>query len=156
MVCKIMEAVKKVDVIVTTGSVSMGDRDMLKPILQTYFKATIHFGTSAFFYLSRFKDFLVRINQKYLFLGRVNMKPGKPTTFATCMWHGRKKYFLCLPGNPVSATVTARLFLLPLLNEMRGDFSESIVIQAKVCEIIFIFCETEMHDAYYYACICSS
>ncbi|KAL6422800.1 hypothetical protein ACFW04_010774 [Cataglyphis niger] len=107
MVCKIIEAVKKVDVIVTTGSVSMGDRDMLKPILQTYFKATIHFG-------------------------RVNMKPGKPTTFATCMWNGRKKYFLCLPGNPVSATVTARLFLLPLLNEMRGDFSEPIIIQAKL------------------------
>ncbi|XP_029675933.1 gephyrin [Formica exsecta] len=107
MVSKIMEAIKKVDVLVTTGSVSMGDRDMLKPILQTYFEATIHFG-------------------------RVNMKPGKPTTFATCMWRGRKKYFLCLPGNPVSATVTARLFLLPLLNEMRGDFSEPIRIQAKL------------------------
>ena len=107
MVGKIMEAVEKVDVLVTTGSVSMGDRDMLKPILQRYFKATIHFG-------------------------RVNMKPGKPTTFATCMYHGKKKYFLCLPGNPVSATVTARLFLLPLLNEMRGDFSESIVVQAKL------------------------
>ncbi|XP_070155978.1 gephyrin [Polyergus mexicanus] len=107
MVSKIMEAIKKVDVLVTTGSVSMGDRDMLKPILQTYFEATIHFG-------------------------RVNMKPGKPTTFATCMWRGRKKYFLCLPGNPVSATVTARLFLLPLLNEMCGDFSEPIIIQAKL------------------------
>lgn len=45
MVSKIMEAIKKVDVLVTTGSVSMGDRDMLKPILQTYFEATIHFGT---------------------------------------------------------------------------------------------------------------
>ncbi|XP_072750094.1 gephyrin [Anoplolepis gracilipes] len=107
MVRKIQEAIEKVDVLVTTGSVSMGDRDMLKPILQRYFEATMHFG-------------------------RVNMKPGKPTTFATCMYHGRKKYFLCLPGNPVSSTVTARLFLLPLLNEMRGDFSESIVVQAKL------------------------
>lgn len=81
------------------------------------------------------------------------MKPGKPTTFATCMYNGKKKYFLCLPGNPVSATVTARLFLLPLLNEMRGDFSESIVVQAKVCKIIFTFHETKMHDAYCYAYI---
>ncbi|EFN68596.1 Gephyrin [Camponotus floridanus] len=105
MVHKIMEAIEKVDILVTTGSVSMGDRDMLKPILERYFKATIHFG-------------------------RVNMKPGKPTTFATCMYHSRKKYFLCLPGNPVSAIVTAHLFLLPLLNEMRGDFSEPIIVQA--------------------------
>ncbi|GAB1866256.1 Gephyrin [Camponotus japonicus] len=105
MVHKIMEAIEKVDILVTTGSVSMGDRDMLKPILERYFKATIHFG-------------------------RVNMKPGKPTTFATCMYHSRKKYFLCLPGNPVSAIVTAHLFLLPLLNEMRGDFFEPIIVQA--------------------------
>lgn len=70
------------------------------------------------------------------------MKPGKPTTFATCMYHSRKKYFLCLPGNPVSAIVTAHLFLLPLLNEMRGDFSEPIIVQVMVCKIIFIFLKT--------------
>lgn len=40
----IVSALKKVDVIVTTGSVSMGDRDMLKPILTKVLKATIHFG----------------------------------------------------------------------------------------------------------------
>jgi len=60
------------------------------------------------------------------------MKPGKPTTFATCMFLGKKKYFLCLPGNPVSATVTAQLFLLPLLKEMCSDLSEPIIVQAKV------------------------
>lgn len=63
MVSKIVEALEKVDVLVTTGSVSMGDRDMLKPILQNYFNATIHFGIYilAFSYLSKlniFKDFL--------------------------------------------------------------------------------------------------
>lgn len=45
MINKIKEALEKVDVLVTTGSVSMGDKDLLKPILETYFKATIHFGT---------------------------------------------------------------------------------------------------------------
>lgn len=64
------------------------------------------------------------------------MKPGKPTTFATCHFptvdKGKKKYVLCLPGNPVSATVTARLFLLPLLNTMRLDCSEPIIVQAKL------------------------
>lgn len=42
---KIAQALEIVDVLVTTGSVSMGDRDMLKPILQKYFAATIHFGS---------------------------------------------------------------------------------------------------------------
>lgn len=62
------------------------------------------------------------------------MKPGKPTTFATCMFNNRKKYFLCLPGNPVSAVVTARLFILPLLSEMCGDLSKPTIVQAKVCK----------------------
>ncbi|XP_029173375.1 gephyrin-like [Nylanderia fulva] len=60
------------------------------------------------------------------------MKPGKPTTFATCLYNSVKKYCICLPGNPVSAVVTARLFLLPLLNEMHGDSSEPVVVQAKL------------------------
>ncbi|XP_012542234.1 gephyrin [Monomorium pharaonis] len=105
MIDKIKKALEEVDVLVTTGSVSMGERDLLKPILEIYFKATIHFG-------------------------RVNMKPGKPTTFATCTFLGKKKYFLCLPGNPVSATVTAHLFLLPLVNEMRDDLSEPVIVHA--------------------------
>lgn len=52
MVCKIGEALAKVDVLVTTGSVSMGDRDLLKPILHEYFNATIHFGTFTFLLFS--------------------------------------------------------------------------------------------------------
>lgn len=64
------------------------------------------------------------------------MKPGKPTTFATCTFNDRKKYFLCLPGNPVSAVVTARLFLLPILNEMSGGLSKPIVVKAKVRKIL--------------------
>jgi len=66
------------------------------------------------------------------------MKPGKPTTFATCEYLSRKKYFFCLPGNPVSAIVTARLFLLPFLNYMQGNFPEPVIVQTKVCDIIFV------------------
>lgn len=44
MIHKIKHALQQVDVLITSGSVSMGDRDMLKPILQYYFNATIHFG----------------------------------------------------------------------------------------------------------------
>ncbi|XP_033219028.1 gephyrin isoform X2 [Belonocnema kinseyi] len=101
------KSLDQVDVLVTTGSVSMGDKDLLKPILKKEFNAFIHFG-------------------------RLNMKPGKPTTFATCKHNGKKKYILCLPGNPVSATVTAYLFVLPLLNRLNGNFSKPVILKAKV------------------------
>lgn len=39
---KIGEALKEVDILVTTGSTN--DRDLLKTILETYCKADIHFG----------------------------------------------------------------------------------------------------------------
>lgn len=71
----------------------------------------------------------------YIIIGRVNMKPGKPTTFATCIYNGKKKYLMCLPGNPVSATVTSILFVIPLLNEMHGDISKPIVVKTKVRSI---------------------
>ncbi|XP_054011304.1 gephyrin [Hylaeus anthracinus] len=107
MINMIENSLKQVDVLITSGSVSMGDRDMLKPILQHHFNATIHFG-------------------------RVNMKPGKPTTLATCLYQGMKKYFLCLPGNPVSATVTMHLFALPLLKMLCEDYSTPIIVKAKL------------------------
>ena len=43
----------------------MGDRDLLRQVLVEQFGARIHFA-------------------------RVNMKPGKPTTFATCTVAGRR------------------------------------------------------------------
>lgn len=44
MIAALKEAFEEVDVLLTSGSVSMGDRDMLKPILENVFKATMHFG----------------------------------------------------------------------------------------------------------------
>ncbi|XP_076641674.1 molybdenum cofactor synthesis protein cinnamon isoform X2 [Halictus rubicundus] len=107
MISKIKHALSQVDVLITTGSVSMGDRDMLKPILQHHFNATIHFG-------------------------RVNMKPGKPTTFATCLIEDKKRYLLCLPGNPVSATVTMHLFALPALKMLCKDISVPTILETKL------------------------
>lgn len=111
---KIMsDAFDKVDVLITTGSLSMGDRDLIKPILTQVFGAKIHFG-------------------------RVNMKPGKPTTFATCVYNNINKYIICLPGNPVSATVTAHLFAVPLINRLSGNYSKPTIVQAQVI-LFFIF-----------------
>ncbi|KAJ3273709.1 hypothetical protein HDV01_003988 [Terramyces sp. JEL0728] len=38
------KGLEKADLIITTGGVSMGEKDLLKPVLERYLKATIHFG----------------------------------------------------------------------------------------------------------------
>lgn len=86
------EALEGVDVVITTGGVSMGELDLLKPTIEQSLHGTIHFG-------------------------RVAMKPGKPTTFATTP---EKKLIFALPGNPASALVTFHLFVLPSLRKAAG------------------------------------
>ena len=73
----------------------MGDRDLLRQVLVSQFGAKIHFA-------------------------RVNMKPGKPTTFASCSVGGKPRLVLGLPGNPVSASVTSQLYLLPAARLLSG------------------------------------
>jgi gephyrin len=90
----LIEALQSVDVIVTTGGVSMGELDLLKPTIEQSLDGTIHFG-------------------------RVAMKPGKPTTFAT-VESPKKKLIFALPGNPASALVTLHLFVLPSLRKSQG------------------------------------
>jgi len=82
-------------VVISSGGVSMGEKDFLKNVLLENLDAKIHFG-------------------------RVNMKPGKPTTFATCCHKSGKKFVFALPGNPVSATVTCHLFALPAVRALSG------------------------------------
>jgi gephyrin len=93
-------AMRRVDVIVTSGGVSMGELDLLKPTIERQLGGTIHFG-------------------------RVSMKPGKPTTFATVPFKSNtgereSKVIFSLPGNPASAVVTYHLFVLPSLHKMSG------------------------------------
>ncbi|XP_060532185.1 gephyrin isoform X2 [Cylas formicarius] len=86
------------DIIISTGGVSMGEYDLLKQVLIEDFHATIEFA-------------------------RVNMKPGKPTVFATLTHQGKKKYVFGLPGNPVSCCVTSLLFVIPALKRIELDAS---------------------------------
>ncbi|XP_063541501.1 gephyrin [Cydia strobilella] len=88
-------AMARADLLVCSGGVSMGERDLLKPVLLNDFGATLHFG-------------------------RVRMKPGKPSTFATCQFNGRTKYIFALPGNPVSAYVCCLLFVIRALKVCSG------------------------------------
>ncbi|GAB4521268.1 MAG: molybdopterin molybdotransferase MoeA [Anaerolineales bacterium] len=54
--------------------------------------------------------------QGTLHLWRVNMRPGKPLTFG----HYLDVPFLGLPGNPVSAFVSAQVFLRPIVARLLG------------------------------------
>nr|CAD7427521.1 unnamed protein product [Timema monikensis] len=120
---KLKEALSTGDVIVTTGSVSMGERDILRDVLITDIGATVHYA-------------------------RVFMKPGKPTTFATCDYEGRKKLILGLPGNPVSATVTSHLYVLPALRKMAGHPSPlATIIKATTEEEVALDPRPEYHRA---------
>ena len=78
------------DILVTTGGASVGDHDLVRPALEAA-------GAAIDFW-------------------RIALRPGKP------MMAGRLRdtVVLGLPGNPVSAFVTAQLFLRPLVAAMSG------------------------------------
>ncbi|XP_070170928.1 gephyrin-like [Polyergus mexicanus] len=105
IICKMEEILEKVNVIVIIGAAK--DKDILKPILRGYFNATIHFGA-------------------------VFMKPGKSTTYATCIFKSTMKHFLCLSKNPTIVPIAAHLFLLPLLNELRCFHKEWPLVVSRI------------------------
>lgn len=90
-------ALKLADLIIVTGGASVGERDFAKPMFVAH-------GLELVF-------------------AKVAIKPGKP------VWLGRAggKWVLGLPGNPTSAMVTARLFLLPLLARLQGQSVDDVV-----------------------------
>jgi molybdenum cofactor synthesis domain-containing protein len=98
LVAKILAGLASCDALVTSGGVSMGKLDLIKPILET--QGQVHFG-------------------------RVNMKPGKPLTFATI----QGKPVFALPGFPVSSLVSFELFVRPALLKMRG---QSVLLRPRV------------------------
>lgn len=98
----IKQGLESADLLLTTGGTSMGASDLLKPVVERQFGGTIHFG-------------------------RVSMKPGKPTTFAsipTVQGEHERKFMFALPGNPASALVTFYVFVIPALRKLGGWPSE--------------------------------
>jgi molybdopterin molybdotransferase len=99
----VVDALGAADVLVTSGGVSVGTHDLVKPLLESL--GTVH-------------------------IGRVKLKPGKPFTFATIPAHaplpdpppegGREKLAFGLPGFPVSSLVTFEVFVRPALRKMQG------------------------------------
>ncbi|KAF9450155.1 hypothetical protein P691DRAFT_774137 [Macrolepiota fuliginosa MF-IS2] len=95
-VAAIRKGIESADILITTGGTSMGPTDLLKPVIERHFNGTVHFG-------------------------RVTIKPGKPTTFATIpVAGGAAKPLFALPGNPASALVTFHVFVIPALRKLAG------------------------------------
>jgi molybdopterin molybdotransferase len=87
---RVVAALAEADVLVTSGGVSVGTHDLVKPLLESL--GTVH-------------------------IGRVKLKPGKPFTFATL---AQGKVAFGLPGFPVSSLVTFEVFVRPALRKMQG------------------------------------
>jgi molybdopterin molybdotransferase len=90
-------ALAQADLVIVTGGASVGERDFAKPMFEAH-------GLDLVF-------------------SKVAIKPGKP------VWLGRAAgtWVLGLPGNPTSAMVTARLFLLPLLAALQGQPTRDVL-----------------------------
>jgi molybdopterin molybdotransferase len=78
------------DILVTSGGASVGDHDLVRPVL-------LDLGATLDFW-------------------KVAMRPGKPLMAGTI----GETIVLGLPGNPVSAFVTATLFLMPIVRHLSG------------------------------------
>jgi molybdopterin molybdotransferase len=86
----IQKALHECNIVLITGGVSMGDYDFVPTVLE-------------------------RLGVKILF-NRVNVQPGKPTTFGV---HSEALVF-GLPGNPVSSFIQFELLVRPVINKMMG------------------------------------
>ncbi|CAN5449649.1 molybdopterin molybdotransferase MoeA [soil metagenome] len=89
------EAAQQHDLIITSGGVSVGEEDYVRPAVEAEGRLT---------------------------MWQVAMKPGKPLAFGEVNRAGADggAYFLGLPGNPVSSFVTFLLFVRPFLLRLQG------------------------------------
>lgn len=97
------EQAKNAHMIVTSGGASVGDHDLVLPVLE-------EMGAEMDFW-------------------RVAIKPGKPILVARL----GSQLVIGLPGNPVSSFVTAHLFAQPIARALMGDRSPLPAMQPAFC-----------------------
>jgi molybdopterin molybdotransferase len=89
-----IDAAADADILVTIGGASVGDHDLVGPVLQSR-------GMTPAFW-------------------KIAMRPGKPLLYGLLPKASGHQKVLGLPGNPVSALICARVFLVPLIERMLG------------------------------------
>ena len=121
---RLLEGLYEADVLISSGGVSMGEKDYLKPILEEI-GATVHFGRvlmkpgcvsitveTVGMPVSHTLQFSCSGMTVYAVVGRVVVVIlfivvvvcRKPTTFATLEMEGRKKLIFALPGEWLGRT----------------------------------------------------
>jgi molybdopterin molybdotransferase len=98
----IERGLKKADILLLTGGVSVGDYDFVREVLKSC-RVKIHFN-------------------------KIAIKPGKPTVFGT---RGSKLIF-GLPGNPVSVLVVFELFVVPAIDKIVGRMAKTCFHEMKL------------------------
>jgi molybdopterin molybdotransferase len=81
------------DIVVTSGGVSVGEADYVKPAVEA---------------------------EGRLLMWRIAMKPGRPLAFGAIAHPAKECAFIGLPGNPVSSFVTFLVFVRPFLLRTQG------------------------------------
>lgn len=99
---KALESALESDIVITTGGVSVGDYDLVCPLMSALGVTELFWG--------------------------VAMKPAKPTFVGTS---GEKVVF-GLPGNPVSAMVAFTLFVRPYLRTTQGLEFDLPIVEAEL------------------------
>ncbi|SHG94916.1 gephyrin-like molybdotransferase Glp [Massilia sp. CF038] len=87
------DAARANDLIITSGGVSVGEEDHIKPAVEA---------------------------EGRLNMWQIAVKPGKPLAFGEVRRDGGAAYFLGLPGNPVSSFITFLLFVRPFILHQQG------------------------------------
>jgi len=124
----VSEALEKADIVVTTGGVSVGDFDFVK-------------------------DVIYELGCDVVFKG-VRVKPGQHIMVA----RKEDKFIIGLPGFAYSSTVTALLYLVPLIEKLqqgrsviqkvKATLKEPFVKRAKKAE--FTACNVSLEEGRYY------
>jgi molybdopterin molybdotransferase len=87
------QAAQHNDLIITSGGVSVGEEDHIKPAVEAEGRLT---------------------------MWQIAVKPGKPLAFGEVDREGGSAFFLGLPGNPVSSFITFLLFVRPFILKLQG------------------------------------
>ena len=119
-----IRAARDADIVITSGGVSVGDHDQVKPALASlgmtlgFWKIAMRPGKPLM--VGRLERFPTEVITASAQKARQKIDLEHPSDSIGTERALGPQYILGLPGNPVSAMVTARIFLVPLMRALQG------------------------------------